>query len=61
MILFIFLLDLNRYMGNQSKMAFLALAWAFLVFGNIIIIAFRFPRFIKKCAASASKIEYIKT
>jgi hypothetical protein len=61
MVVFIFFLDLNGFVTSPPKLLVLIFGWCWLVFGNIIIIAFRFPSFIKKCASSASKTEYIKT
>ncbi len=34
--------------------------WIWLVFGNVAITAFRFPRFIRRCAADVERQFYIK-
>jgi hypothetical protein len=60
MVVLIFLLDLNGFVASPFKLLFLIFGWGWLVFGNIITVAFRFPRFINKCASNAGKIEYIK-
>lgn len=44
---------------NHLQPAFLLLIWLWLIFGNILITAYRFPRFIRKCAAEVEKQFYI--
>jgi len=45
---------------NAFQVISIFIIWLWLVFGNVVITAFRFPRFIKKCAAEVKKQFYIK-
>jgi hypothetical protein len=44
---------------NHFQPAFLLFIWLWLIFGNVLITAYRFPRFIRKCATEVEKQFYI--
>lgn len=55
------LLTSRTFAETPVRLIFILPIWLWLVCGNIAITAFRFPRFIRTCAAEVEKQFYINT
>ena len=55
------LLTNPSFADRSFQLISIVFIWTWLVFGNVAITAFHFPRFIRKCAAEVERQYYIKT
>lgn len=52
------LFEINKILRDKDFLYTLVALWTFLVYGNILIDRYRFPRFIRKLINEANKVTY---